>query len=739
MTIARRLIILAAVPLVVLLGLGFLSWNQLAKVETRTRYAAELQVQSLAALGNISRTLAEMRVNVRSYLLARDSGERVNAKAALDESKAALARLLQNYGDELISDARDQRMLSDFRALNDEWIDAAEKIISLATNGHRDEAVALLHGSFAEVGARLNTASREWIQHNEQLAEDAGKAAISTIAESRRNLIIAGVMALTLSGWLGFVSFLRIVKPIQALESSVKSIAAGDYAKEVPFTAARDETGGLARSVDVLKQGAAAMDEQRWVKSSAGQLTGELQGAASLAEFGQRLLSGLVPLLGGGVAGFYLFDENAGRLQRIASYGLTEAAESKGLFNLGEGLVGQCARERQPVMLTSLPPDYLRIASGLGGAVPVQAMAFPLLSSNTLVGVLEIASFHFFSARERVLLDELLPVVAMSLEVLQRNLRTQELLEETQEQARQLEEQTEELVAQKEELLTQQQELATQRQELTVSEERTRLILDSTAEGIFGVDTEGRIGFVNAAACHLLGFVAEEMIGQQSHNLIHHHRPDGSDYPVEECPMFAAYKRGETSRIDNEFLWRKDGTGLPVEYGSTPIQKDGALVGAVISFSDITERKRAEQRLQETERFFRSVLELAPDCLMVVDAEGAIRLVNAQGEKLFGYTREELVGQPIEMLVPDDVRAHHPALRRDFHRSPRAREMGAGLELRGRRKDGSTFSVEIGLSPLPAPQGEAAQVAVSIRDITERKEQEKALSRRKPRPRKPPR
>ena len=127
--------------------------------------------------------------------------------------------------------------------------------------------------------------------------------------------------------------------------------------------------------------------------------------------------------------------------------------------------------------------------------------------------------------------------------------------------------------------------------------------------------------------------------------------------------MFAAYKRGETSRIDNEFLWRKDGTGLPVEYGATPIRKDGALVGAVISFTDITERKRAEQRLRETEQFFRSVLELAPDGLMVVDAEGVIRLANAQCEKLFGYTREELIGQPVEMLVPDDVRARHPALR----------------------------------------------------------------------------
>jgi two-component system, sensor histidine kinase and response regulator len=731
MTIGRRLIILVAVPLVVLLGVSLFSCMELAKVETRTRYAAELQIQSLATLGNISTHFTEMRVNVRSYLLARDSAERGTAKTAFDENKAVLTRLLQHYGDELISDAQDQRRWSEFRALSDQWTNGAEKVMLLAAQGHRDEAVDQLHGPFAELGARLSNVSGEWIQHNEQLAVDASKAALNSIAESRLTLIIAGVVGLVLSGLLGFVTLLRIVKPIRALEASVKSIAAGDYAKDIPFTRASDEIGGLARSVDVLKQGAAAMDDQRWIKASAGQLTGGLQGVASLAEFGQRFISGLVPLLGGGVAGFYLFDEKAGRLHRVSAYGLTEAATSTDSFNLGEGLVGQCARERQWVTLTSLPPDYLRIASGLGGAAPVQATAWPLSSLNTLVGVLEIATFHFFGGREKTLLEELLPVVAMSLEVLQRNLRTQELLGETQEQARQLEEQTEELVAQKEELLTQQQELAAQREDLKISEERTRLILESTAEGIFGVDTEGRIGFVNAAACRLLGFAAAELIGQPSHKLIHHHRPDGSDYPVEQCPMFAAYKRGESSRIDDEFLWSKDGTGLPVEYGATPIRKNGTMTGAVISFSDITERKRAEQRLRETERFFRSVLELAPDCLMVVDAEGTIRLVNAQGEKLFGYTREELVGQSIEMLVPEDVRASHPALRAAFHHSPRAREMGAGLELRGQRKDGSTFPVEIGLSPLPARQSEVAQVAVSIRDVTERKEQEKALKQAK--------
>jgi len=257
-------------------------------------------------------------------------------------------------------------------------------------------------------------------------------------------MLIANSSAVLLTGLLGYFTFRRIVKPIQALDASVKSIAAGEYGNEVPFTAATDETGGLARSVDILKRGASAMDDQRWVKSSASKLTEDLQRAASLAEFGQRLVSGLVPLLGGGVAGFYVYDEKPGRLKRIAAYGLAEGAATADSFGMGEGLVGQCAQGQKAVTLTNLPPGYLRVASGLGGAAPVQVVASPLVSTGALLGVLEVATFRAFSGRERALLEELLPVVAMSLEVLQRNLHTQELLAQTQEQARQLEEQTEE-------------------------------------------------------------------------------------------------------------------------------------------------------------------------------------------------------------------------------------------------------------------------------------------------------
>ncbi|MFN0068188.1 MAG: response regulator [Limisphaerales bacterium] len=472
MTIAKRLIILLAVPLVALVGLGLFIRHQLVEVEERSRFVAETQIRSLATLGDITRSFTELRVNVRSHLLAADKVEQDKARVAFNEDKTELARELGDYGDGLIADEKDRRLMNDFRDLSRDWIAGAEQAMSLADDGRRNEATVMLLGPVAELGSRLSHVSADWIRHNEDLATAAGKDAVAAIEDSRWRMLFGNTTALLLTGLLGFLTYRRIVRPICALNSSVKTIAAGDYGQTVPFTDATDETGGLARSVAVLKQGAAAMDEQRWVKASASKLMGELQHATSLPEFGERLVSGLVPLLGGGVAGFYLFEENPGSLRRIAAYGLAGCGSSADAFGVGEGLVGQCARERKAVTLTNLPPEYLRIASGLGAAAPVQAVASPLVSKDVLLGVAEVATFRAFSPREQALLDDLLPVVAMSLEVLQRNLRTQELLAQTQEQARLLEEHTGELMQSQEELLAQKAELETQQKELAEAKQK---------------------------------------------------------------------------------------------------------------------------------------------------------------------------------------------------------------------------------------------------------------------------
>ncbi|HXJ92728.1 MAG TPA: response regulator [Terriglobia bacterium] len=134
-------------------------------------------------------------------------------------------------------------------------------------------------------------------------------------------------------------------------------------------------------------------------------------------------------------------------------------------------------------------------------------------------------------------------------------------------------------------------------------EERTRvtrqmrLLMDSTGEGIYGIDLQGNCTFVNRATAEMIGYRPEEVLGRNMHDLVHHHRPDGSEYPVEECPIYSAFKRGEGCRVDAEVMWRRDGTSIPVEYSSFPILEDGKITGAVVTISDITERKRLEGEL----------------------------------------------------------------------------------------------------------------------------------------------
>ncbi|MCW5605928.1 MAG: PAS domain S-box protein, partial [Burkholderiales bacterium] len=128
--------------------------------------------------------------------------------------------------------------------------------------------------------------------------------------------------------------------------------------------------------------------------------------------------------------------------------------------------------------------------------------------------------------------------------------------------------------------------------------DRLTLLLESTGEGIFGIDLDGRCTFINRAGAETLGYPVERVIGRNMHYLIHHAHGDGRHYPVDECPIFRAFWQGLPCRIDSEVLWRADGSCFPAEYSSYPIVEDGTVVGAVVTFVDISERKRAEEMLR---------------------------------------------------------------------------------------------------------------------------------------------
>jgi PAS domain S-box-containing protein len=128
---------------------------------------------------------------------------------------------------------------------------------------------------------------------------------------------------------------------------------------------------------------------------------------------------------------------------------------------------------------------------------------------------------------------------------------------------------------------------------------QNELVLNAAGEGIFGLDNQGKHTFVNPAAAQMLGYTVNELIGRHSHTLWHYKKSDGSTYPVEECPIYAAYKDGSVHHRDDEIFWRKDGTSFPVVYTSTPIIEEGNIIGAVVTFRDISERKQAEEELKK--------------------------------------------------------------------------------------------------------------------------------------------
>ena len=183
-------------------------------------------------------------------------------------------------------------------------------------------------------------------------------------------------------------------------------------------------------------------------------------------------------------------------------------------------------------------------------------------------------------------------------------------------------------------------------QKLKDREEKLQLLLDSTAESIYGLDMNGNCTFCNQALLRILGYKdASYLLGKNMHQLIHHSRADGSACPVEECCIFQAFRTSSVMHVDNEVVWRADGTCLPVEYWSHPVKHEGKTVGCMVTFVDITERKAAQEALrrahEEAELFINSV----PSILIAISRDSQIKRWNLAAARVFGLATTEVAGK----------------------------------------------------------------------------------------------
>jgi PAS domain S-box-containing protein len=515
--------------------------------------------------------------SVRAFAATGDSKyekaywDEVKTNQTIEKAEAALRSIgLTDSEIDLIDRAKNN---------SDQLIEVETKAFEAGKAGNRSLALELVYGeAYHKALASINGPI-------EQFRQRLDRRLTAEIESLQKRVTTWWYVSMSLSVFntllviyiLGFFYIRRLGEPLICMNDAVKGVIEG-HNSEAFGNSTKDnveEIATLAASFDVLRKTFQQANDQHWVKSNVADISAALQQADDYRTLTQTAVSKIAPVIGAGHGALYVLEPD-GRYNLLASYGHRERKHLNNSFAVGEGLVGQVVMEKAPITLTA-PRDYIRINSGLGEGPPACIAVLPVIHQNRVLAVLEVASFQPFTVRENALLDALLPTLATTLEILDRNQKTRELLVATQEQAERMEKQAAQLEEQQVEMEAQQAELL------------------------------------------------------------------------------------------------------------------------------------------ETENWFRSIIETAPDGMMVVDQSGSIVLCNPQAETLFGYAPGELLGTNVDRLVPTGTQAGHPALRARFMAESKRRPLASHVH--GLRKDGTEIPVDVSLSPLPARGHRGNCVSVAVRAI----------------------
>lgn len=244
------------------------------------------------------------------------------------------------------------------------------------------------------------------------------------------------------------------------------------------------------------------------------------------------------------------------------------------------------------------------------------------------------------------------------------------------------------------------------------------LILNSVADGILGLDTQCRHSFANPAAQQMLGYPLAELLGQDSHTLWHHSHRDGSPYPADTCPVHSSLRQERTT-LGKDFFWRKDGSGFWAEYASAPIYENGACLGVVIIFRDISDREKAQEELRK----YRQIVSASEEHMAFIGTDYVVQAINDACLKAYTWTRDEVIGRPVTELFGDKAVQTTMASRLDQSIQGTTIRYREWFDFPG---SGRRY-MDVTYYPYQAENGMVTGVVVNSRDITDLKQQEDGL------------
>lgn len=429
-----------------------------------------------------------------------------------------------------------------------------------------------------------------------------------------------------------------------------------------------------------------------WVKSKQAEILSNLQEAATLATFSEILLSTLIPVLSSQVASLYTIrrDSDRGidnRLYRIGSYGgSTQDTQSK-TFAEGESLIGQCFAAGKGIRIRDIPESYFDISTSLGTAKPKEVFLIPFKFENSVVAVLELASFSTLRKKELSLLDSLSESLGIMINNIIVGVRAEALLTE-----------------------------------IKVSEERFRGIIDGSVDTIITIDPIGTVLSFNLAGEKLFGYRAEEVIGQNVKILMPNPYHDGHDGYLKNYHDSGEKKViGIGRKVEAK---KKDGTVFPMDLAVSEVVFEGHKIYSGI-IRDITERQESEQDLRDSQAKIQAILDNTVDGLITIDDKGNIESYNKACESIFGYEKEEVIGQNVKMLMPEPYHSEHDDYLKNYHNTSVKKIIGSGRQVEGKRKNGHIFPLDLSVSEIDI-EGRKLYSGI-VRDITERQEADENL------------
>ncbi len=319
--------------------------------------------------------------------------------------------------------AEERSLLDEAKGNSDRLVDLENRAFAAGQRGDRDAAIGLVFGD--EYRAAKASITGPITEFRRELASrlDGEAKHRSASAATLGAIVLASLTASVLAvvGSLLFFYRGRVVNPLVEINRNLGDLLARKPGVSIARQSEQSEIGEVARSLESYRKLAEEAEEQRWVRDRIAHIAGVLQRAEEPTEFADALLSELVPILGGACGAVYLLDRDSGRYRLTGTYAWRRHADAPDSIGPGEGIVGQCAKERKAITLEELPEGYLTIASGVGAAPPRRSITAPILSLERAVGVLEVAFFATPTQTQVMLLDQVTALAALNIEILNRN------------------------------------------------------------------------------------------------------------------------------------------------------------------------------------------------------------------------------------------------------------------------------------------------------------------------------